>query len=106
MTTTKPVIWAYTYKLDPPQSAERLNGIKELLDRESAAARKRAATWEARLVVDERISHILVLSDSPDLSSEANRRLEIELKALQAAYSLTVPMAVGDEAPEVLPRKN
>lgn len=106
MTTTKPVIWAYTYKLDPPQSAERLNGIKELLDRESAAARKRAATWEARLVVDERVSHILVLSDTPDLTSEANRRLELELKGLAAAYSLTVPMAVGDEAHSDIPRKD
>jgi hypothetical protein len=106
MTTTKPVIWAYTYKIDPPQPPERLNAIKDLLDRESAAARTRAATWEARLVVDERISHILVLSDTPDLSSEANRRLELELKGLQAAYSLTVPMAVGDESPAVLPRRN
>lgn len=106
MTTTKPRIWAYTYKLDPPQPASRLKGIQALLDRESAAARTRAARWEARLVVDERISHILVLSDSPDLTSEANRLLELELKALEAVYSLTVPMAVGDDPAEDIPRRN
>jgi hypothetical protein len=40
------------------------------------------------------------VSDSPDQSGEVNRRLESRLKLLQAAFSLTVPMALpDDEAP-------
>lgn len=106
MSPPRPAIWAYTYKIDPPQSAARLKSIKDLLDREGATARDRAGTWEGRLVVDERISHILVLSDTPELDGESNQRLEHELKPLATRFSLTVPMAVETEAPAALPRKN
>ncbi|MEX2182644.1 MAG: hypothetical protein WD771_11430 [Gemmatimonadaceae bacterium] len=100
MPTDRPVIWAYTYRIEPPQPAAKLRGIKALLDREHVAAKRRAGTWEGRMVADERVSNILVLADTPDLDLEANRRLETALRALDAAYELTVPMVVSDDRPE------
>lgn len=97
MSEKSPVIWAYAYRLEPPQSASRLREVKALLEREHNTAKDRSGTWEGRLVDDERVSHILVLSDTPDLTGEANRRLESALKAINARYNLTVPMVVPVE---------
>lgn len=106
MSIARPVIWAYTYKLSPPLSVEKLREVKLLLEKERDAAKARSGTWEARLVADERISHILVLSDSPDLETEANRNLEKALKTLDAYYNLTVPMVVDGEPADDLPQKD
>lgn len=106
MTTKPPIIWAYTYRLEPPQPPARLKAVKVLLEREHAAAAARAGTWEGRLVADDRVSHILVLSDSPDLTSEPNRRLEIALQSIEARFSLTVPMVVPVERVDDIPPKD
>lgn len=103
MPSERPVIWAYTYRIEPAQSASRLKGIKALLAREHHAAKQREGTWEARLVADDRVSDILVLADSPDLSLEANRRLETALRAINATFELTVPMVVAAGSPADLP---
>lgn len=102
---TPPVapLWAYTYKLVPPQSASRLKAVRALLEREHAEAKTRAARWEGRLVVDERISHILVVAESPDLGQAVNQRIEAELRALKADYELTVPMPMTDDPPDATP---
>jgi hypothetical protein len=94
MTPLPPLIWAYSYRLVPPQPAEILRKVKTLLDREHRDATKRDATWEGRFVVDERIAHILVLSDSPDLDLAVNHRIEAALRAIDAGYAVTVPLAV------------
>jgi hypothetical protein len=99
MTPPTRTIWAYTYRLDPPQSVPRLKEVRAFLEREHTAALARAGTWEGRLVVDDRISHILVLSDSLQLDGDVNRGLEARLRALDAGFSLTVPMAITGEAP-------
>jgi hypothetical protein len=100
MTTAPRTLWAYTYRLEPPQSALRLRGVRVLLDREHLAAGTGLGTWEGRLVVDDRVSHILVLSDSPQLDGGANLRLEAALRDLDATFVLTVPMAIsGEPAP-------
>lgn len=99
MTPSTRTLWAYTYRLDPPQTVTRLKAVRALLEREHTAALARTGTWEGRLVVDDRISHILVLSDSPQLDGDVNRRLETELRALEASFALTVPMAIGGELP-------
>jgi hypothetical protein len=44
------------------------------------------------VVPEERITHILVVSDSPEQDHEANRRLESELKGLKAKFSISAPM--------------
>lgn len=98
---TKPsVIWAYAYRLEPPQQASRLKEVRALLEREHKTAKGRSGTWEGRLVDDESVSHILVLSDTPDLTGESNRRLESALQAINAHFNLTVPMVVPVEPDE------
>ncbi len=94
-------IWAYTYRLVPPQSPERLARIKALLKHEAAEATLREGTWKGRLVVDERVANILVISDSPKLDHEVNQRLEAELRLIDAQFAVTVPLAVGDDAAAV-----
>jgi hypothetical protein len=106
MTPTPRIIWAYSYQLVPPQHLARLGDVRALLVRERASALGRSATWEGRLVADERIAHILVLSDSPDLDREANRRLEHALHSMGTGFALTVPMAVPAEPPAVVPPKD
>jgi hypothetical protein len=103
MTPPTRTLWAYTYRLEPPQSAVRLKDVRALLDREHAAAGKGNGTWEGRLVVDDRVSHILVLSDSPQLDGGANLRLEAALRTLDATFALTVPMAISGD-PTTLPK--
>ena len=100
------VVWAYAYRLEPPQSPARLKEIKALLEREHKTAKDRSGTWEGRLVDDERVSHILVLSDSPDLTGEANRRLETALSAINARFNLTIPMVVPLEPVGDVPQED
>jgi hypothetical protein len=103
MSVKPAVIWAYAYRLEPAQSASRLKEIKALLAQEQQTAKARNGTWEARLVTDDRVSHILVLSDTPDLTGEANRRLEQALQAISTKFNLTVPMVVPVERVEDIP---
>ena len=71
--------------------------LRALLDREHGEAKTRAARWEGRLVVDDRVSHILVVAESPELDFAVNRRIEAALRALKADYELTVPMPTTDD---------
>ncbi len=95
--SSKKPMWAYAYQIVPPQSEERLAAIRALLDREHTLAKRGAHTWEGRFVLEQQITHILVVSDSPDQDREANRRLEAALAELQAGFVLTAPLAVSDE---------
>ena len=97
MTTKKPTPlpqtrWAYAYQLLPPQLADRLRTIQPLLDDEHTGARLSGRTWAGRVVPEERITHILVVSDSPEQNHESNRKLESELKELKARFSISAPM--------------
>ena len=87
--------WAYTYELLPPQLADRLRTIQPLLDGEQADALRSGRTWAGRVVPEEVITHILVVSDSPDQDHEGNRKLESELKELKAKFSVSVPMPLS-----------
>jgi hypothetical protein len=97
MNTRKPTtlpkpIWAYAYQLSPPQLADRLRTIQPLLDDEHTDAQQSGRTWAGRVVAEERITHILVVSDSPEQDHEGNRKLESELKELKAKFSISAPM--------------
>jgi hypothetical protein len=94
-------MWAYAYQIVPPQSETRLAAVKALLDREHTEAKRDARTWEGRFVHEQQITHILVVSDSPDQDGERNQRLESALAELQAAFVRTAPMAVT-EPPAVI----
>jgi hypothetical protein len=89
--------WAYAYQIVPPQPEGRLRAVKVLLDHEGAQAKVRERTWEGRFVVEEQVTHILVVSDSPDQDLDVNRRLEAELRGADVAFALTIPISVADE---------
>ena len=89
--------WAYAYEIVPPQTEDRLRTVQALLEAEGVRARRDARTWEGRFVHEEQVTHILVVSDTAEQDLEFNQRLEAELRALEAPFSLTAPMAVDDE---------
>ena len=91
-------LWTYAYQIEPPQIEERLLNVRTLLDDERDEARYGARTWVARVVTEKRVTHILVVSDSPDRGREINGRLEAELTRLGVGFSMTAPMEVGDGA--------
>ncbi len=91
-------IWTYAYQIVPAQAADRLVAIKTLLDHEHLDARQGERTWVGRVVLEQQITHIMVVSDSPEQNREVNRRLEAELKQLNVGFSITVPMAVAPPA--------
>ncbi len=91
-------IWAYAYELVPPQAEDRLGPIKPVLDHEQAEARRGARTWVGSVVLERQVTHILVVSDSPEQNREVNRRLEAKLKELKAGFSITAPMLLADDA--------
>src|SRR5688572_12315173 len=88
--------WAYAYQIVPPQPEDRLRAIKTLLEDENSVARSSARTWSGRVVVEQQVTHILVVTDSPDQDREVNRRVEAALRAMEAGFSITSPMAVKD----------
>ncbi len=88
--------WAYGYEISPPVTQERLSAIERLLEEEHANARLQTRTWQSRFVVKEQVTHILVVSDSPDQQLEVNHRLEAELTRLEAVFSLTPSMPLDD----------
>jgi hypothetical protein len=91
-------IWAYAYQILPPQGAERLRAITSLLDHAHTEAQRDARTWTGRVVVEEQVTHILIVSDSPEQNHDVNQRLEAKLQELNAGFSITVPVAVEDDA--------
>jgi hypothetical protein len=90
-------LWAYAYEIVPPQAEVQLNAIRTLLEKEHADAGQGARTWTGKLVSEQRVTHLLVVSDSPDQTREVNRRLEGRLTQLRAGFSVTLPMALADE---------
>lgn len=96
-TPTPKTVWAYAYQILPPQPAARLHAIRTLLDHAHTEAQRGERTWTGRVVVEDQITHILIVSDSPEQNHEANRRLEAKLQELNAGFSITVPIAVVDE---------
>lgn len=90
--------WAYSYELEPALSPERLGAVKSLLEREHEAPGNGEGTWASRLVLEERVTHILVVSDTPRQDLEVNQRLERKLRDLKAGFSVTAPLVVTDDS--------
>jgi hypothetical protein len=87
-------LWAYAYRLVPPSPASGLGHLRELLDNENAAAFEQARAWAAQLILEQRSTQILVVSDNPAQDRPVNHRLEDELQRLHADYRLTAPIAI------------
>jgi hypothetical protein len=93
----------YAYEFARAPADDQLDAIRVVLDTEHSAARHDARTWTARLVSEQRLTHILVVSDSPDQTRAVNHRLENRLRLLNAAFSLTVPMPLDDDDDDEAP---
>ena len=91
-------IWTYGYQIVPPQAEDRLRTVTTLLDHENSAAQRGERTWSGRVILEQQITHILVVTDSPEQNREVNRKLEAELNELNVGFSITAPMALEDEA--------
>ena len=91
-------LWAYTYRVVPPPAIAGLTDLRRLLDNENAIAFQQARAWAAQLILEQRSTQILVVSDSPGQNRAVNRRLESELQRLHADYRLTDPVAIGGPA--------
>jgi len=91
-------MWAYGYAINPSLARDRLSAIESLLDEEHSNEKSGGRTWTGRLVVEEQVTHILVVSDSPDQNLDVNQRLEAELQRIEAAFSVTAPLMIGDGA--------
>lgn len=93
-------LWAYAYDVTFPEGDDRRRKIQEALDQGHSEARDGERTWAGRVMVEPQITRILVISDSPTQDRDANRRLEAELKLLEATFEMTVAVAVvADDAP-------
>ena len=87
-------LWAYAYRVVPPPPADGLGRIRRLLDSENATAFEHARAWAAQLILEQRSTQILVVSDSPNRNGAVNHRLETELQRLEAHYRITDPVAI------------
>jgi len=87
-------LWAYAYRVVPPPPKDGLGQIRKLLDSENAFAFEHARAWAAQLVLEQRSTQILVVSDSPVQNRAVNKRLETELQRLDAHYRVTDPIAI------------
>ena len=96
-------LWAYAYRVVPPPPKAGLGQLRKLLDNENATAFEHARAWAAQLILERRSTQILVVADTPAQNRAVNRRLEIELQRLDAAYHLTDPIAIRSPAREGVP---
>jgi hypothetical protein len=92
-------LWAYGYEIIPPQGDHLMKEIGTLLSEEHENAKRTERVWAGIMVREQRVTHIMVVSDSPDQTRGVNRRLESGLERLKAGYSLSAPMAVADDDP-------
>lgn len=94
-------LWAYAYQIVPPQAKSRLETIQGLLNHEHEAARTEARTWTGRLVLERRVTRILIVSDSPDQTRGVNRGLASELHRLQVTFSCTESLEIAAETASI-----
>ena len=90
-------VWAYAYRIIPPQPKQRLETIQALLDHEHGVALQEARNWTGRLVLERRATRILIVSDSPDQERAVDHRLAGEVRRLQAALTRTVPVEISGD---------
>ena len=78
----------------PPLAGYLLVELRRILERENGAGRG-GVRWAARLVLERRVTYILVVSDSALPNARAELAIEQELARLRAAYQRTAPAAIS-----------
>jgi len=91
-------LWVSAYEMVPPHAEHRMTAIRDLIDRENDDAQRAGRTWTARLVLEIQVTHVLIVSATPEMDLAVNHKLAAELRELGVEFVLTVPMSVGDEA--------
>jgi hypothetical protein len=87
-------LWAYAYRVVPPPPPGGLGQLRKVIDAENATAFAHARAWAAQLILEQRSTQILVVSDSPAQNRAVNRRLETELQRIEAPFRVTDPIAI------------
>src|SRR3989442_10675454 len=90
-----PESWAYAYQLDPPQPEPRFAKVKMLLRRARLAAQREGRLWTGQIVIDARITHILVVTDATDEVRAVDRAIAAELGRLKMGFAMTGPARVS-----------
>ena len=81
-------LWVYAYEIVPPQASKRLDRIRALVEGENLAALSGPGAWAGRLILEKKVTHILIVSDTPVQNREINSKLEAELERRQAAAAV------------------
>jgi len=89
-----PTHWVYAYQIEPPQPDAHFDKIKVLLRRAHFRAGRADRMWAGRVVLQTRVSHILIVSDSPSQGRAANRALEAQLKRQGVRFSVSEPVSL------------
>lgn len=87
-------LWVHGYEMIPPHQAERMAAIRGLLDQENSGAARQDRNWTARLVTEETVTHVLIVTASPDENRDINQRLESQMRALGFSFHVSVPMPI------------
>ena len=98
-------LWAYAYEIVPPQPSKRLDRVRALVEGENLAALTGPGAWAGRLVLEKKVTHILIVSDTPVRKREINCKLAAELERLHADFSVTEPLVIGNPPEPILGHK-
>jgi hypothetical protein len=98
-------LWVYAYEIVPPQASKRLDRVRALVEGENLAALSGPGAWAGRLVLEKKVTHILIVSDTPVQNREINNKLEAELERLKADFSLTEPLVIRNAPEPILEHK-
>ena len=90
-------LWAYGYELIPPHREDRMTAIQRLIEEEDGEARRNGRNWTARMVTEEQVTHLLIVSASSEVDLEINQKLEAALKTMGIDYQVTIPMPFAGE---------
>lgn len=91
-------VWAFAYRIVPPQRTSRLRVVGALLAEERSAARPGARAWGGRLIAGAQTTSILIVSRSLERSRAVSRRVETELHRLNVDFSVTEPVELPCDA--------
>jgi hypothetical protein len=76
----------------------RVHGVLSRNYGDEQRARRAAARsghlWTGRIVLETRVTHILMLTDHPGQVHDADRAIEIELQRLKAGFAIRRPARV------------
>jgi hypothetical protein len=87
-------LWAYAYRVAPaPPGA--VGVLRRVVEAENAAALEQARSWAAQLIIEQRSTQILVVTDTPAQNRAVNRRLETTLRRLDGSYRVTPPVPLA-----------